>query len=72
MEQPVFGSCRGDVVKWMEKKTKFFQVDEILYQPEALVIGFIDCHENILLAIIPQSIIYSCRRSNSNPFKIEL
>lgn len=32
----VFGSRRGDVVKWDgEKGTKFFQVDEILYQPEA-------------------------------------
>ncbi|MBK8397518.1 MAG: GreA/GreB family elongation factor [Leptospiraceae bacterium] len=32
----VFGSRKGDVVRWdLENGTKFFQVDEVIYQPEA-------------------------------------
>ncbi|HMV44143.1 MAG TPA: GreA/GreB family elongation factor, partial [Leptospiraceae bacterium] len=32
----VFGSRKGDVVRWdLETGTKFFQIDEIIYQPEA-------------------------------------
>ncbi len=32
----VFGSRKGDVVRWdIDTGTKFYQVDEVIYQPEA-------------------------------------
>ena len=32
----VFGSRKGDVVRWdLDTGTKFYQVDEVIYQPEA-------------------------------------